>query len=300
MAAIQDASTPSLTFLLYSAYIFLVLFSCFPEKIQALESHSDTSNSTSVCTTPSIADSLRNLDSLRESLARQEDSVIFCLIERSKYPMNSQLYEKKKAKPSDSLFESFVKESESVQAKAGRYRFEEENSFYPNSPPPTQPPLNCTPVLHGPRALFNINANISTMYVKTLLPLIAAKGDDGNYAPTAVSDLLCLQVLSRRIHYGKFVAEAKFISAPQNYTRAIKAEDKDALTRFLTVRSLEDVIKKRVERKATIFGQDVDNQEGIKTKYKVKPSVVSSLYNDWVIPLTKSVEVEYLLQRLDS
>ncbi|KAL6524193.1 chorismate mutase [Orobanche minor] len=300
MATTLNALTPSLTFLLYSAYIFLVLCSCFPEKIQALESHSDTSNRTSVCSPPSIADSLRNLDSLRESLARQEDSVIFCLIERSKYPMNSQLYEKKKANPSDSLFDSFVKESESVQAKAGRYRFEEENSFYPNSQPPTQPLFNCTPVLHGPRALFNINANISTMYVKTLLPLIAAEGDDENYAPTAASDLICLQVLSRRIHYGKFVAEAKYISAPKNYTSAIKDKDKVALMKLLTVQSVENVIKKRVEKKATIFGQDVDKQEGIKKEYKVEPSVVSGLYNDWVIPLTKSVEVEYLLQRLDS
>lgn len=39
---------------------------------------------------------------------------------------------------------------------------------------------------------------------------IAAPGDDGNYGSAATIDVLCLQALSKRIHYGKFVAEAKF------------------------------------------------------------------------------------------
>lgn len=39
---------------------------------------------------------------------------------------------------------------------------------------------------------------------------IAAPGDDGNYGSAATLDVLCLQALSKRIHYGKFVAEAKF------------------------------------------------------------------------------------------
>jgi hypothetical protein len=39
---------------------------------------------------------------------------------------------------------------------------------------------------------------------------IAAPGDDGNYGSAATLDVLALQALSKRIHYGKFVAEAKF------------------------------------------------------------------------------------------
>ena len=39
-----------------------------------------------------------------------------------------------------------------------------------------------------------------------------------------------------------------------------------------------------------------DGDEG---KFKVDPFVVSRLYADWVMPLTKLVEVEYLLHRLD-
>lgn len=60
------------------------------------------------------------------------------------------------------------------------------------------------------------------------------------------------------------------------------------------------MIKNRVEKKAMVFGQEVDLKENDNVgKYKVNPSVVSRLYGEWVIPLTKFVEVEYLLCRLD-
>jgi chorismate mutase len=39
---------------------------------------------------------------------------------------------------------------------------------------------------------------------------VTVEGDDGNYGSAATLDVLCLQALSQRIHYGKFVAEAKF------------------------------------------------------------------------------------------
>lgn len=33
--------------------------------------------------------------------------------------------------------------------------------------------------------------------------------------------------------------------------------------------------------------------------YKVKPELVAELYDRWVMPLTKEVQVAYLLRRLD-
>ncbi|KAK6158782.1 hypothetical protein DH2020_006096 [Rehmannia glutinosa] len=173
----------------------------------------------------SYVDSLLNLESLRKSLVRQEDTIVFSLIERSKYPINSPLYDDKApGNLSASLLDFFIKESEALQAKA----------------------------------------------------------------------------LSRRIHFGKFVAEVKFRDAPDDYIPAIRAKDREALMKLLTFQSVEEMIKKRVEKKAMIFGQDVDlNQNDINGKYKVNPSIVSQLYGEWVIPLTKYVQVEYLLRRLD-
>lgn len=70
--------------------------------------------------------------------------------------------------------------------------------------------------------------------------------------------------------------------------------------KLLTFKSVEEAIKKRVEKKAMVFGQDVELEEGESNgKYKVKPAVVAQVYGDWLIPLTKFVQVEYLLRRLD-
>ncbi|KAL1552515.1 Chorismate mutase, variant 2 [Salvia divinorum] len=245
-------------------------------------------------------DSLLNLEWLRKSLVREEDSIIFSLIERSKYPINSRLYDESAAA---SLLHLFIKESEAVQAKTGRYTSPEENAFFPASLPPPQHKLVETfgtyQVLHPSGACININSKILNHYLNTLIPLVAAKGDDDrNYAATAASDLACLQALSRRIHYGKFVAEVKFRDSPQDYTPAILAKDREGLMKLLTFESVEEAIKKRVEKKAMVFGQEVELQEN-GNYYKVKPELVSQLYGEWVIPLTKFVQVEYLLRRLD-
>lgn len=69
--------------------------------------------------------------------------------------------------------------------------------------------------------------------------------------------------------------------------------------RLLTFPNVEEMVRRRVEKKAMIFGQEVNVSDECKGKYKVDPSVVSRLYVDWVMPLTKHVQVEYLLRRLD-
>lgn len=70
--------------------------------------------------------------------------------------------------------------------------------------------------------------------------------------------------------------------------------------KLLTFESVEETVKKRVEKKAMVFGQEVSlNDDEKKGKYKVDPSIVSQLYGDWVMPLTKEVQVEYLLRRLN-
>ncbi len=132
--------------------------------------------------------------------------------------------------------------------------------------------------------------------------MFVASGDDGNYAQTAASDLSLLQAISRRVHYGKFVAEVKFRESPQRYEPLIRVQDSEALMKLLTFESVEDRVIKRVEKKAMVFGQEVtliNRDDNSHIKYKVDPSVASSLYKKWIIPLTKDVQVDYLMRRLD-
>ncbi|KAL5710574.1 Chorismate mutase 2 [Ranunculus cassubicifolius] len=240
-----------------------------------------------------------NLQSIRDSLIRQEDTIIFSLIERARFPINSPAYDSSQI--GGSVLDYIVKETEIIQAKAGRYTNPEEHPFFPDDlPPPIFPPRQYPQVLHPVAASININKTIWKFYLEEFLPLFVSEGDDGNYGSTVECDLQCLQALSRRIHYGKFVAEVKFRDDPQDYGTFIQTQDRDALMKLLTFEAVEEAVKRRVEKKASVFGQEVTlDDKGSEGKYKVDPAVVSRLYGEWVMPLTKLVQVEYLLRRLD-
>ncbi|PNX80412.1 chorismate mutase, partial [Trifolium pratense] len=157
-------------------------------------------------------------------------------------------------------------------------------------------------VLHPIAESININDNVWSVYFRVLIPQLVKEGDDGNYGSSAVCDVMCLQALSKRIHYGKFVAEAKFQAAPEAYKAAIIAQDKDKLMELLTYPEVEEAIKRRVEMKAKTYGQEVViNMKEHRTEpvYKINPSLVADLYSDWIMPLTKEVQVAYLLRKLD-
>ncbi|XP_010551404.1 PREDICTED: chorismate mutase 3, chloroplastic isoform X1 [Tarenaya hassleriana] len=246
------------------------------------------------------------LDSIRHSLIRQEDSIIFNLLERAQYCYNADTYDEEAFAMEGfrgSLVEFMVRETENLHAKVGRYKSPDEHPFFPDClPEPMLPPLQYPQVLHHCADLINLNNKVWNMYFRDLLPRLVKLGDDGNCGSAAVCDTMCLQILSKRIHYGKFVAEAKFRESPDVYEKAIIAHDRTQLMRLLTYETVEEIIKKRVETKARVFGQEVkisEEEAGADPSYKIKPSLVAKLYGDWIMPLTKEVQVEYLLRRLD-
>ncbi|ONM37676.1 Chorismate mutase 1 chloroplastic [Zea mays] len=157
-------------------------------------------------------------------------------------------------------------------------------------------------VLHPIADSININKEIWKMYFDELLPRLVKKGSDGNAGSSALCDTTCLQALSKRIHYGKFVAEAKFQESPEAYMPAIIAQDRDQLMHLLTYETVERAIEHRVEAKAKIFGQEVNigvEDNGSPPVYKIVPSLVAELYSYRIMPLTKEVQIAYLLRRLD-
>ncbi|XP_039145862.1 chorismate mutase 1, chloroplastic-like [Dioscorea cayenensis subsp. rotundata] len=251
------------------------------------------------------SDSL-TLDAIRHSLIRQEDSIIFSLVERAHYCYNADAYHSNVVCMEGfqgSLIEYMLRETEKLHAQVGRYNSPDEHPFFPEDlPEPKLPPMRYPKVLHPIADSININKKIWDMYFNNLLPRLVKKGDDGNYGSTAVCDTIVLQALSKRIHYGKFVAEAKFRENPSAYETAIKSQDPDLLMKMLTYESVETAIKQRVETKAKVFGQEVvitENGNGVPPVYKIKPDIVAELYGDWIMPLTKQVQVQYLLRRLD-
>ncbi|XVF43184.1 hypothetical protein PTKIN_Ptkin02bG0020100 [Pterospermum kingtungense] len=248
------------------------------------------------------------LDSIRHSLIRQEDSIIFSLLERAQYCYNADTYSED-AFSMDGfhgpLVEFLLRQTERLHAQVGRYKSPDEHPFFPAYlPEPKLPPLQYPKVLHHCAGSININNKVWNMYFGELLPRLVEAGDDGNCGSAAVCDTICLQALSKRIHYGKFVAEAKFRESPAAYEDAIRAKDRSRLMELLTYETVEAAVKKRVDMKAKTYGQELKIghtgfAEDPDPVYKIKPGLAADLYSDWIMPLTKEVQVEYLLRRLD-
>ena len=49
----------------------------------------------------------------------------------------------------------------------------------------------------------------------------------------------CLQALSKRVHYGKFVAEAKFLAQRKEYSDLIRRQDSQGIMDLLTNKAVE-------------------------------------------------------------
>ena len=55
--------------------------------------------------------------------------------------------------------------------------------------------------------------------------------------------MCCIQALSQRIHYGKFVAEAKYRANEEVYRRQVEQQDAEALMDLLTDVSVEQQVR---------------------------------------------------------
>mmetsp|Transcript_14962 Transcript_14962/g.32120 ORF Transcript_14962/g.32120 Transcript_14962/m.32120 type:complete len:359 (-) Transcript_14962:1329-2405(-) len=250
------------------------------------------------------------LDDIRDKLIRQEETIIFALIERAQFMLNKVIYEAGGIEMdgySGSFSDFLLFELEKVYARVRRYTSPDEHAFSPPEQLP-EPMLN---QLQYPSTIvdnsINLNDRLHQVYVESIVPSICAEGDDQNYGSSAVCDVGCLQALSKRIHYGKFVAEAKFQANESEYTPLIKEADRDALWELLTDIAVEDRLLQRVYDKACMIGQDVDasgratpaaaSSDNEQISYKLEPRLVMEIYRDHIIPLTKDVQVEYLLLR---
>jgi len=263
-----------------------------------------------------------SLANIRNSLIRQEDTIIFNLIERAQFAKNDVVYTSggipvpgfDRSGRRYSLLEYVLREQEQLHGKIRRYTSPDEHPFFPDDVPPlVLPPISYPETLAPCSASININSKIMDVYLHEVLPGITPPGDDFNYGSSSMLDVLCLQALSKRIHYGKFVAEAKFRDQTAKYTALIRARDADGIMELLTDKAVEKRVVERVRAKAFTFGQDITGPLGAapapaaaatngagQGRLKVCPELVANMYEEWVMPLTKEVEVLYLLARLDN
>jgi chorismate mutase len=217
-----------------------------------------------------------------------------------------------------------LKETETFHAKARRYTSPDEYPFTNNLPEPVLPPLKFPEILFPNK--INANPSILSFYVRSIVPRITRRAtlflaaskrangivgddeyeDDGNYGSSATIDVEVLQAISKRVHYGKFVSESKFLENPAAFIPHILKPNRQILEDLITKPEVERKLLQRLRGKAATYAQEFApdgspngiNGNGISTA-KIEVDGVVDLYESYIIPLTKEVEVDYLLHRLD-
>ena len=238
--------------------------------------------------------------------SRLEDTITFHLIERVQFPLNAAIYDPFLLPIPDSklsLTDYLLSEQERLHSRVRRYQAPDEYPFFPEIlEKPILQPVAYPKILHG--NTVNVNAAIKERYITEVLPEACRKfgrEDRGevkeNYGSAAVCDVNCLQALSRRIHFGKFVAESKFQKETAKFIELIKNEDRGGIDTAITDAKVEKKVLERLRLKAKTYGSD-PSITGTSDNEKINVEAVVKMYAQVVIPLTKVVEVEYLMHRL--
>lgn len=270
-----------------------------------------------------------SLERIRQILVRLEDTIIFDLIERAQFAHNPRIYirgsfeELRDMEFDGSWLEWFLKEIETFHARARRYTSPDEYPFTSNLPVPVLLPLAFPKILY-PNTI-NANPSILSFYTRSIVPRITRRAtlalaaikrsngiigdeeyeDDGNYGSAATIDVEVLQAISKRVHYGKFVSESKFIANPAAFIPHILTPNRAALEALITKPEVERKLLQRLRKKAAIYAQEFSaDGDAIVNSHmngsaKIDVDGVVELYESYIIPLTKEVEVDYLLHRLD-
>ncbi|CAN9133590.1 unnamed protein product [Alternaria alternata] len=203
-----------------------------------------------------LSDASKALDlaNIRFQLIRLEDTITFHLIARVQFPLNKTIYLPGGVdigEPDTSLFDWTLREQERLQSLVRRYQSPDEYPFFPEV---LQEPI--LKPLNYPQILHpnnvNVNAQLKHCYIKHILPAACAP-------PTARTG-----ASRKKLRILGHMRSAKFQQETERFVKLIKDEDRKGIDEAITNAAVEK---------------------------KVNADAVVGMYKNWVIPLTKEVEV---------
>lgn len=107
------------------------------------------------------------------------------------------------------------------------------------------------------------------------------------------------------MHTGKFVSESKFQANPAAFIPHILKPNPEALDALITKPEVERKLLQRLRKKAATYAQDVIGEDAPspcldQQNAKLDVDGVVDFYENWLIPLTKKVEVHVSFVMLPS
>lgn len=227
-----------------------------------------------------------------------EETVINRLVDRAQFALNVQVYEPGMSEfphePGRSLFDLRMRYQEEMDSRFGRFLVPEERPLNRDLPPA----LRAHNVANDDLAVddydtVNLTREISEAY-RAYLPRLCAGGDDGDYGSSVEHDVLAIQAVARRVHFGAlYVAESKYRSAAEVFDQLHRAGDREAMLAQIERPEVEARILERVAAKVDYVQAQVNRL----VRRIVDPEIVLELYRDTIIPLTKEGQIRYLMAR---
>jgi len=236
-----------------------------------------------------------DLDKVRNRLINLEDIIIRSLCQRAKYKYNIEIYEHNSDKfkynnnYEGTYFDFMFKPIENVHSTAGRYECFDERPFYKgltksqvereyNSKIPDD-------ILKFSKKI-NFSPWIKIAYLNFLKDL-CEDGDDANYGDSILCDIFNLQAISKRVHYGILVMEAKYQQSPDIYDELLNKDNDISISSKLKNVNIELKVLERVKEKSI--------KNGIKN-----PEVIVNFFKNIIIPMTIQVELDYIFTKKDN
>ena len=126
-------------------------------------------------------------------------------------------------------------------------------------------------------------------YVRILLPALCEPGEDGDRAACLAADVACLNALARRLALSVHVATRKREAIPDALREAVRSGDPARVEAAITNAAVEADVLARVDKRA----RKNDPPAGT-------PGQIAALYADWLIPLSRKIQVHGLLARTEN
>ncbi|MBU8913329.1 MAG: chorismate mutase [Spirochaetales bacterium] len=230
-----------------------------------------------------------------------EETIIHRLIDRAQFRENPAAYSPGRSGFNDagdrSLFDLRLRHQEEMDAAFGRFEVPEECPFHADLPAPRRSvALPESPLEPTAAAAVNCTPGIVETYLK-FVPALCESGNDGQHGSSVEHDVLAIQAIGRRVHYGAlYVAESKYRASPAQHSAAAEsaaAGDRSPLLALITRPEIEDRILRRVSEKVDYIQAPLN----LVVRRRIDPQIVLRLYRDTIIPMTKRGEIDYLLAR---
>jgi chorismate mutase len=251
-----------------------------------------------------LGSSVPTLATIRDTLALFEDSIILNLIARTKLPASNIWYNENMG------FLQYLQELEIVVARLGKYDVWTGEIPFDLEYPLHQTPFAINMVSPLPSIsteTFSVNSAVYQQYIDLILPAIAsfnstaaAFENSTSLATLLMADHNLMSLISKRIHYGKVVAETKYVN---NASIFANVTDRAMVEALLTDKAQESVVKTRSEAKAKYLSAHLNFNSTTgallnSSKGAFDPRWVGQeLFGRILIPTTTEVEVQYILSR---